>query len=151
MGKSKQETTSKRIREHYAFHHKVHSLSNDFHSWIRNIYQDTELADEILKARTPAAAAAVIGKHVQNALAARQEIESAIARAQSQAIGSTTRKAVALRSASKIVAKAVKRKAKTAAQKRKVNKRTRKLKGAKRIRKKKVNRWLNWLKLAPEL
>ncbi|MBI2550350.1 hypothetical protein HYV83_04185 [Candidatus Woesearchaeota archaeon] len=62
------------------FYHHVSQSKNDFHNWIRDIFQDYELANDILKAKTPAAAAATVDRHLKRAFLAEEEIEQAISR-----------------------------------------------------------------------
>ena len=74
-----------------AFYHHVSQSKNDFYNWIRDVFQDYELANDILKAKTPAAAAATVDRHLKKALLAKEEIEQAISRiikAQAKAITS---------------------------------------------------------------
>lgn len=74
-----------------AFCHHVSQSKNDFHNWIRDVFQDYELANDILKAKTPAAAAATVDRHLKRALLAKEEIEKAISKiikAQARAITS---------------------------------------------------------------
>ncbi len=61
-----------------AFHHHANPTRNDFHNWIRDVFQDYELANELLSAKTPAQAAATVRKHLRKALLAKEEIEDAI-------------------------------------------------------------------------
>ena len=61
-----------------AFYHHVSQSKNDFHNWVRDVFQDYELANDILKAKTPAAAAATVDRHIRRALLAEEEIEQAI-------------------------------------------------------------------------
>ncbi len=61
-----------------AFYHHVNSYRNDFHNWIRDVFQDYELANELLGAKTPSEAAATVRKHLRKALLAKEEIENAI-------------------------------------------------------------------------
>lgn len=61
-----------------AFYHHVNPVRNDFHNWVRDVFQDYELANELLSAKTPAEAAAIVRKHLRKALLAKEEIENAI-------------------------------------------------------------------------
>ena len=63
------------------FQHHANPSKNDFHNWVRDIYQDYGLADELLKAKTPAAAAAAVKKRLVAKSAAEKEIERAIEKA----------------------------------------------------------------------
>lgn len=48
------------------FNHHVNSVRNDFSNWIRDIHNDTELADAIGKVSTKKDVANVINKHISN-------------------------------------------------------------------------------------
>ncbi|MBI3037237.1 hypothetical protein HYY73_05830 [Candidatus Woesearchaeota archaeon] len=63
-----------------AFYHHVSQSKNDFHNWIRDVFQDYEFANDILKAKTPAAAAATVDRHLKRAFLAEEEIEQAISK-----------------------------------------------------------------------
>ncbi len=162
-----------------AFYHHVTPSRNDFHNWIRDVYQDPALASELLKAKLPFEAAAIVRKHVAKAIRAKEEIETAIAKAQK------TPAKISIPADAKKKRRAKKRKTphgrKAPRQKphlknRKVNKKRNKMKIGKAAAKKtaasgkerdghsrkkgrlsnkrvknKVKGWLNWLKLVPEL
>ncbi len=169
------------------FYHHVNSFRNDFHNWIRDVFQDYELAKELLGARTPAQAAAIVRKHLRKALLAKEEIEDAI---QAVAIAMTkSAKPAAKNKPAKAVPKKLfhtlkpqkrrKRRQKKARKtitviklatpkNRKLNKMTflrrmsikkrvsshsskKRGKAAHKRAKKQVNKWLNWLKIVPEL
>ncbi|MBI2176543.1 hypothetical protein HYU40_04345 [Candidatus Woesearchaeota archaeon] len=157
-----------------AFYHHVNPVRNDFHNWIKDVFQDYELANELLGARTPAQAAAIIRKHLRKALLAKEEIENAIKTAltaKTKPIKAAVKAKPARTAAKKLPlkpkprqprtqkrkkarrkSKAAARKKTTAGKNRKLNKKrsTRKSSAHNRA-KKKVNRWLNWLKIVPEL
>ncbi len=163
------------------FCHHVNPARNDFHNWIRDVFQNYELADELLRAKTPAEAAAIVRKHLRKELLAKEEIENAIKDVSSAKTKKTRAvfQAKPAKAASKRPRKprlkprpqqkktrrAAKKKAGNtaaalrvaAAKNRKLNKNkrnNRKVKKDKRASKrpkKKVNKWLNWLKIAPEL
>ena len=60
------------------YSHHVNESKNDFHNWIRDVFQEHELANEILTAKTQAEAAAIVRKHLNKAMQASTEIENAI-------------------------------------------------------------------------
>src|SRR3989338_9924695 len=61
-----------------AYRHHVNESKNDFHSWIKDVFQEHEMAREILTAKTQAEAAAIVRKHLSKAMQATAEIENAI-------------------------------------------------------------------------
>ncbi len=173
------------------FYHHANQSRNDFHNWIRDVFQDYELANELLGARKPAQAAAIVRKHLRKALLAKEEIENAI-----QTITVARAKAVKPRPAKAAPKKPQpkkrpqqprrkqRKKAKSTAtatrtaraKNRKLNKkrntreygkkinirgrtkrshyssrRKKRGKSAHKRIKKQVNKWLNWLKIVPEL
>lgn len=180
-----------------AFHHHANPYRNDFHNWIRDVFQDYELANELLSAKTPTQAAATVRKHLRKALLAKEEIEDAIKtvstaktrpvkdavnakpakaapkrlkkpqlkpRSQRKKAGLVTKKkargtAAVIKTATaknrKLNKKHNKKKLnRVAAKKRKIrNSRShyKRGKSARKRAKKQVNRWLNWLKIVPEL
>lgn len=151
------------------FYHHANSHRNDFHNWIKDVFQDYELANELLSAKTPAQAAAVVRKHLRKALLAKEEIENAIqnistAKASAKEVKPRPAKAAPRKKQQKHNKhKKQKKQKKTAApakkakKNRKLNKNSRSNRKKKRGKsahkrtKKQVNRWLNWLKIVPEL
>ena len=69
-----------------AFRHHASETRNDFHNWIKDVYHDNELANELLRAKMPFEAAAIVRRHVSKALKSRQEIENAIEKAKKATI-----------------------------------------------------------------
>lgn len=149
-----------------AFYHHVNPVRNDFHNWVRDVFQDYELANELLGARTPAQAAAIVRKHLRKALLAKEEIENAIKTASTAKSKPATRAAgVTQRKKQRKPKKRKKpKKAAATAKKAKKNRKLNKKHNKKRLNrvaakkkkmrkraKKQVNRWLNWLKIVPEL
>ncbi|MBI2141567.1 hypothetical protein HYU16_04035 [Candidatus Woesearchaeota archaeon] len=61
-----------------AFYHHASQSRNDFRNWVRDVFHEHNLADELLKAITPAEAAAAVRRHIRKAFLAEEEIESAI-------------------------------------------------------------------------
>lgn len=61
-----------------AYAHHANESKNDFHNWIRDVFQEQELASQILAAKTQAEAAALVRKHLNKAMQANAEIEKAI-------------------------------------------------------------------------
>ena len=172
------------------FHHHSNQTRNDFHNWARDVFHDYDLANDLLVAKTPAEAAAIVRKHLRKALLAKEEIEDAI---QAVAIARTkSAKPAAKNKPAKAVPKKLfhtlkpqkrrKRRQKKARKtiaviklatpkNRKLNKKRstrqnsraaakkhnrsslnkKRGKAAHKRAKKKVNKWLNWLKIVPEL
>ncbi len=126
-----------------AYSHHANESKNDFHNWIRDVFQEQELANDILTAKTQAEAAAIVRKHLSKAVQAPTEIENAInsvlhARMRVKAAGTAT----------KTAAKAIiqrkrhpKRKAK-AARKAKTKAKSRAAKNIAKIKKPKVKKAL---------
>ena len=177
-----------RTMSEQAFRHHVSQSKNDFHNWIRDVFQDYELANQLLRAKTQAESATAVRKHIAKAVKAKEEIETAISSVlnkkrplqrppQLHKKGKTLRKRKTA-SAAVAASKIKKRAASTAPEKirksrpnRKVNKMTflgrMSIKKRVRIRsrkrgakshktdnkpvKKLVEKWLNWLKIIPEL
>ena len=157
------------------FNRHVNQSRNDFHNWIKDVFHDYELANDMLKAKAPAQAAAIIRKHLIKELTAREEIESAISQVvkapqKSNAGKAAKRQAVLkIRRISKPKNRKVNKKRSTQRhikttikqnrsrmtffKKRTIKKRRSRKRGkvVHRRAKKRVNKWLNWLKISPEL
>lgn len=132
-----------------AFNHHANPTRNDFHNWIRDVFQDYELANELLSAKTPAQAAATVRKHLRKALLAKEEIEDAIKAAATARKAKKNRKLIKKRNTQQHGRK-INSRGRT---KSKYHGRSHKKRGksARKRAKKQVNRWLNWLKIVPEL
>ncbi|MBI2580908.1 hypothetical protein HYV85_03805 [Candidatus Woesearchaeota archaeon] len=61
-----------------AFYHHASQSRNDFRNWVKDVFHEHNLADELLKARTPAEASAAVRRHIRKTFLAEEEIESAI-------------------------------------------------------------------------
>ncbi|MBI2144653.1 hypothetical protein HYU17_05940 [Candidatus Woesearchaeota archaeon] len=164
-----------------AFGSHANSHKNDFHNWVRDVFQDNELAGELLQARTPQQAAAAVRRRMQKLLQAREEIETAIRKATKENAPVTAAKkfrltGVAAPKIKRKTAKAENRKlnkkknkkqpnkafsVKRAGKKRRTMKNRRKssktrpkkqLKAQLRNRMKKhVSNWLKWLSISPKM
>ena len=166
----------------HAFHHHTNQSRNDFHNWIRDVFHDHELASDILIAKNPAEAAAIVRKHLRKALLAKEEIENAIhsvSQVETKPIKAKRKPAKAthkkLSHKLKPQKQQKRRQKKATAKNRKLNKKlstrqhartaaknhsrkntrrspSKKDKStARKHIKKQVNKWLNWLKVIPEL
>ncbi len=60
------------------FYHHASQSRNDFRNWVRDVFHEHNLANELLKAKTPAEAAAAVRRHIRKTFLAEEEIESAI-------------------------------------------------------------------------
>ncbi len=80
-----------------AFYHHASQSRNDFRNWVRDVFHEHNLANELLKAKTPAEAAAAVRRHIRKTFLAEEEIESAIRKVveQKPATWKVTRIAVA--------------------------------------------------------
>jgi hypothetical protein len=61
-----------------AFYHHVNKSRNDFGNWVKDVFHEHNLANELLKAKTPAETASAVRRHIRKAFLAEEEIESAI-------------------------------------------------------------------------
>ena len=151
-----------------AFYHHVSQSRNDFRNWVRDVFHEHNLANEMLRAKTPAEAAAAVRRHIRKTFLAEEEIENAIRKVVEEkrpAVAVPTLKA-APAAATKIKKRHLKNKA--ARKNRKLNKRQNTPKQRKRgtrVRrsrsnsgnmlqkavKKQARQWLKWLNINPEL
>ena len=133
------------------YRHHVNQSKNDFHNWIRDVFQEHDLANEILTAGTQADAAFIVRKHLSKAMQANSEIENAIrnvlsARSKTLAAARKTAKAARpTRIAAKKAKKLRQKKIAVAKEKRKVNKirshrKNNRSSGNKKVRRKKQKR-----------
>lgn len=135
------------------FYHHANQFRNDFHNWIKDVFRDYELANELLKAKTPAEAAATIRKHLRKALLAKDGIEGAIQTVRKPAKAATK---AAKGKNRKLNKNNRNNRKKTRRRKNRSSRNNKSGYGQKRGRilhkriKKQVNKWLNWLRIVPE-
>lgn len=128
-----------------AFYHHASQSRNDFRNWVRDVFHEYGLANELLQAKTPAEAAAAVRRHIRKTFLAEEEIESAIrkvaegrkpaeVKAKVKAVAVAAKKLPKRKTATKKTAKAVASAKTTAAkkikrhlQKNKIGKKNRKL------------------------
>ena len=105
-----------------AFYHHVNKSRNDFGNWVKGVFHEHNLANELLKAKTPAEAAGAVRMHIRKTFLAEEEIESAIRKvveerkpAKSKAVVMAAKKLPKQKTQAKRAAKIHEKTAKTAA------------------------------------